>query len=533
MVAKGEIPWPSVGHMLRARAEELGDRELFRFEGASASFREVEERSNRLANLLRAHGVGRGDRVALMMHNGLEWPTAWLGVAKAGAVTVPANVSYREDDLAHVLTDSGACLALVAEEFGPLFSRIAGRCPELREILALGHAESEDPRATGIASELESAPSGFALDGPRPGDLMNLQFTSGTTGVPKACMQTHEFWLEFAGLVCDCAALTPDDVVLTAQPFSYLDPQWAAVACIRAGIPLLILPRFSASTFWKSVAENGITFFSTVGTIPVFLMKQPPSPYEKNHRLRLVACAGLPAQLHAAVEARWGVPWREAFGMTETGIDLMVPIEDADSVGSGAMGRPVGTKRARVVDEEGREVPDGAPGELVIRGRPLMSGYWNRPEANAEVFRDGWFHTGDLARRDQRGYFYMVGRKKDMVRRSGENIAAAEVENVVNEHPSVRASAVVPIPDELRGEEVKAFVLLLPGIEATAATARAIVEFASRKLARFKLPRFVEFVEELPLTPSERIAKHELLARSEDPRAGAHDVSPPTQGGSQ
>ena len=229
----------------------------------------------------------------------------------------------------------------------------------------------------------------------------------------------------------------PSDVALTAQPFSYVDPQWNVVMCLVAGIPLVILPRFSATTFWASVNGAGATFFYVLGTMPVFLLKQPPDPaVERAHRVRFVACSGIVPQLHAAFEARWGVPWREAFGMTETGVDLVVPIDDVSSVGSGAAGKPIPGKEAKVVDIDGVPLADGQVGELCLRGSGMMLGYWNKPEATAERMQDGWMHTGDLASRDAKGYYHIVGRLKDMIRRGGENISAAEVEGVMTQHPA-------------------------------------------------------------------------------------------------
>jgi crotonobetaine/carnitine-CoA ligase len=288
----------------------------------------------------------------------------------------------------------------------------------------------------------------------------------------------------------------------------------------------VILPRFSASTFWQSVKDHGVTFFYVLGTMPVYLYKQPENPaVERTHRVRVAVCSGIPREIHAAMETRWGCPWREGYGSTESGVDLLVLPEETDSVGSGRMGRPVRGREAKVVDAQGRELPDGAVGELVLRGKDMMQGYWNNPAATAEKLVGGWLHTGDLVVRDEAGYFRLVGRTKDMIRRTGENIAAAEVEAVLCEHPAVRAAAVVPVPDELRGEEVKAFVQLQLGETPATAPPEALLEFVRSRLAPFKVPRFVEFVDRFPLTPSERVAKHELVRATGDPRARAYDAA--------
>jgi acyl-CoA synthetase (AMP-forming)/AMP-acid ligase II len=270
------------------------------------------------------------------------------------------------------------------------------------------------------------------------------------------------------------------------------------------------------------VARHGVTFFYCLGTMPIVLLKQPPSPEEREHRVRAVMCSAIPPQLHATIEARYGCPWREAYSTTETGpVCLSVPLDDTASVGSGAMGWPGPACEARVVDADGRDVPDGTPGQLLMRGPGMMLGYWRNPGATDAWLRDGWAHTGDVVYRDPRGAFHLVGRVKDMIRRSGENIAAQEVEAVLAEHPAVHAAACVPVPDEVRGEEVKAFLQPQPGIAPDEALARDVVEFCRGRLAGFKVPRYVTFVDSLPLTPSQRVEKHRL----DRTPAGAWDLA--------
>ncbi len=485
----------SLGHLLRERAATAGDRPLFRFGGVTTTVAEVEERTNRLANVLRARGVGRGDRVAVMLPNGVGFPVAWLAIGKLGAVIVPVNVGYRSDDLAHVIEDSGAVLALAgtAEAARALLDTPVAQVG-LMDPADAGPARQAVAGAFDAGAETAAASRSCELPEIGPGDLVNLQYTSGTTGFPKGCMLTHGYWLRLAELAAGFTGAGPGDVDLTTQPFSYMDPQWNTVLCLMAGIPLVILPRFSASTFWRSVREEGVTFFYLLGTMPIYLFRQPEDPQDRANRVRLVLCSGIVAELHAAFERRWGAPWREAYGMTETGVDLVVPADDGTCVGSGAIGVPVPGKHVEIVD-----------GEIVVTGSPMMLGYWNAPGATAERIRDGRLYTGDLGRRDERGYFHLVGRRKDMIRRGGENIAAAEVEAVLARHPAVRAAAVVAVPDELRGEEVKAFVQV-----GAAVPPRELVAFVRQRLAAFKVPRFVEYVDEFPMTPSERIAKHLL-----------------------
>jgi crotonobetaine/carnitine-CoA ligase len=356
-------------------------------------------------------------------------------------------------------------------------------------------------------------------------DLLNIQYTSGTTGFPKGCMLTHDYWLLLGQTAAHFMKMQARDVDLTAQPFYYMDPQWNTVACLMAGATLVIIERFSASRFWSTVHRHGVTVLYMLGTMPFFLLKQDENPaLERAHRLRMIACSGIVPDFHREFERRWNVPWREAFGMTETGVDLVVPLDDIASVGSGAMSAPVPTKQARVVDSDGQTLPDGEIGELVVSGKPMMQGYWNELDITAQTIRDGWLHTGDLVYRDERGYFHWVGRLKDMIRRSGENIATAEVESVLIEHPAVQAAAVIAVPDALRGEEVKAYIILKTGENQESVPPHSLHAFAAQKLAAFKLPRYIEYVDHLPLTPSERVAKHLLIAAKPDLRTDSYDL---------
>jgi crotonobetaine/carnitine-CoA ligase len=514
----------SLPHLLGEQAAAFGDRECLRLEGRRLTFAQLEEASARLAGALAGLGVRRGDRVALMLPNGFEFPTAWLALARLGAVTVPLNVQSPAADLRHVLSDSGARLALAGRAEAKVLRQAAPACPALGAVAVYG----PEPAPAGALdlAELARDAAPAAIAPVRPDDLLSIQYTSGTTGFPKGCMLTHRFYLELAGAARDYGRFTRGDVVLTAQPFYYMDPPWNLVLCLLVGMSLVVLPRFSASTFWSTVKEHRATFFYCLGTMPLYLLKQPEDPdVERGHRVRLVLCSGIVPQLHAEFERRWGCPWREVYGSTELGAVLRVPLEDAASVGSGAMGAPFPDREVRVVDADGRAVPRGEAGELLVRGGTTMLGYWGNPEATARWRdADGWARTGDLVFADERGFYHLVGRLKDMIRRGGENIAAAEVEAVLCQHPGVLAAACVPVPDPLRGEEVKAYVQLRPGETPKTVPPEALVTFARERLARFKVPRFVQYVDRFPMTPSERIAKQELLKRGVDLRAGAWDA---------
>lgn len=495
----------TVAGLLSEAGTKFGAREFLRCCDRTVTFAQAAREVVLWSCGLAAYGVGPGERVAIMLPNDSRWPLSWLATLRHGSVAVPINHSYRSDDLEHVLDDSGAVLVLTDEDTRPLLEATTRVRSGAAQVLSV-----DDLAAAGTG--LEDAPAAVTSH-----DLANLQYTSGTSGFPKACMLTHDYWVRMGELTAANAEVHSGDVALTAQPFSYIDPMWNTVMCLTAGIPLVVLPRFSASGFWADVRAHRVTFFYVLGSMPVLLYKQPSYPEDTDNDVRLVLCSAIPPELHEDLEARWGAPWREAYGLTETGVDLAVPIHDTRLVGSGKVGFAVTGKTVRVVGDDGSAVPSGDPGEIVTCGLPMMRGYWNQSEKTREVLRDGCFHTGDLGVMDEDGAIKIVGRLKDMVRRGGENVACSEVERVLDQHADVVMSAVAGVPDEVLGEEVKAYVQLAAGVEPSAATAAEVAAFAGSRLARFKVPRRVEFVDDFPLTPSARVAKPTLQARPVNP----------------
>jgi acyl-CoA synthetase (AMP-forming)/AMP-acid ligase II len=509
---------PTLTGLLAQRATDSGDREFLRVDEWSWTFHEIDAWTSRLAHrLVEVDGVRPGDRVAIMLPNVVHWPVGWLAALKAGAVAVPVNCSYQRADLAFVLRDSGARVVLTDAERAGLIAEVV-------------HDEALDAQVVDVADDgSERFPATAPDRVVGPSTLANLQYTSGTTGFPKACMLTHDYWVRLGWLCAGVTGLGSDDVLLTAQPFSYMDPQWNTAVALTVGAPLVVLPRFSATTFMADVRRHRASFVYVLGSMPTLLFKQPPSADDRDNHLCAVFCSGIPVALHAQLEERWGAPWREVYGMTESGIDLSSPFDDAAAVGSGSLGGPVPTKRVRVVDpaDPAVELRDGEPGELVVSGAPLMSGYWNRPDATASTLRDGWLHTGDLVVRRPDGGLQLVGRIKDMVRRGGENVACAEVEAALERDDQIVTAAVVAVPDEVLGEAVKAFLQLREGVAADRATAQRILEGAGTQLARFKVPRYVEFVADFPRTPSERVSKPALKTRAAEQPGTTHDFAPP------
>ena len=511
---------------LRRAASRWPDRPALVFDetGESLSFSELAVRVDRVAAALARAGIRRGDRVGIMLPNRVEWPLAWLGLARVGAVMVPVNTGYRTADAGFVLGHAGIRAVVTIAEFVPLLVDVRADIEGGFEILCV------DGDAEGEALDFSALIQAQAGDTPPdPGvdthTLVNVQYTSGTTGEPKGCMLSHSWFMRFAWRVTVLHdGLDDSDTILTSQPFYYVDPQWNLAVTLLSGATLVVLDRFSPSTFWHKVRTHRVTWFYCLGVMPKLMLNTPPSPCDREHSVKRVVCSAIPRADHAVIEARWGVPWYEAFGMTESGLDIAVENTDHDeSVGTGCIGSPMPGREARVVDAQDRPVPAGTAGELVLRGVGLMDGYYRNRAATAAVFRNGWLHTGDIVRRDERGRFHYVSRMKDMIRRSGENIAAAEVEEVIMRHPGVRLAAVLAVEDDLRGEEVMAYVVPGDGVAREEVSPAVLCAFCAERLARFKVPRYWKYRDDLPRTPSERIRKEALREERQDPTTGAWD----------
>ena len=512
---------------LRRAAARWPDRTALVFDetGESLTFSDLAARVDRVAAALAHIGIGSGDRVGIMLPNRVEWPLAWLGLARIGAVMVPVNAGYRTVDAGFVLQHAGVRAVLTMHELVPLLVEVRAEGGSAFEILCI------DGDAGGEALDFPALVDAHAHDVPPAvridsHTLVNVQYTSGTTGEPKGCMLSNSWFMRFAWRVTVLHdGLDRSDTILTSQPFHYVDPQWNLAVALLSGATLVVLDRFHPSTFWRKVRKHRVTWFYCLGVMPKLMLNTPPSPLDRDHSVKRVICSAIPRADHAAIEARWGVPWYEAFGMTESGLDIAVELEDHDeTVGTGCIGTPMPGREARVVDAEDRPVPAGAPGELVLRGVGLMDGYYRNRQATADAFRNGWLHTGDVVHCDERGRFHYLSRMKDMIRRSGENIAAAEVEEVIMRHPGVRLAAVLAVEDDLRGEEVMAYVVPGDEVSREQVSPAVLSAFCAERLARFKVPRYWKYRADLPRTPSERIRKEALRDEHGDPTAGAWDL---------
>lgn len=481
---------------------EGGSRPMVIFDdGTELSCEDFLEATERLAAGLAA-AVGPGTEVGLAIANRAEFLIAYYAVISLRGVVVQFGPKIGDAEAEHVVADRSLALAIAEGPAADVLERVnGGRVTVLRV----------DPAAAephGLASHY--GPERRRLDDPEasPEDTISVGYTSGTTGLPKALAFTHDEPLRYADVVLRTLPMTKSDRILCPLQFHYGDPLWLLLASVLHSTPLVVMRKFSVSRFWDVAVRFEVTRLMSIGAIPTLLLKAEPTSAERAHRIEVAIAVGVPRDQHAELVARFGFPWLEYYGMSETCVTIALPRACADRyVGTGALGIPVPEAQVRLVDGAGLVLTGPAAGELEVTGPwvPFRE-YVGNPEATAQMLHNGWIRTGDLMRRDEDGVYYFESRSKELIRRGGENIAPAQIEEVLRSHPSVVDAAVVPVPDPVRDEEVKAYVQ----VRADVAPAE-LAEHCALHLAPHKVPRFIELrTEPFTLTPSQRIRKQDL-----------------------
>jgi crotonobetaine/carnitine-CoA ligase len=452
------------------------------------------------------------ENVSLLLPNCIEFAIAWFGLAKIGAVAAPVNTSFRGAVLASAFNLVDSRVLVVHQDLLPALLEILAELPNIREVVVVGEAlvelEKSGVRWTRWQDLAEDSTASYEPREVPFSALTLLLYTSGTTGRSKAAMISHRYVLEQARLTVQGLKLRQDDVLYCPYPMFHLDSAVMTIApalvlrCVAA-----IGERFSVSKYWDEVRALGATVFDFMGATLTMLWKQPPSPKDRDHRARLGWGVPMPAWAEA-FEERFGCQLVELYGSTEVGSMIFNPPDQPRRVGS--CGRPIGPFDVALLDEDGFEVGPGVPGELVIRPKApsmIMDGYYGMPEETLQAFKNLWFHTGDVLKRDVDGYLYFVGRCKDMIRRRGENISAAEVEMVIEEHPDILECAVYGVPSEMTEEEVMVCAVTREG---RSLSPQDLTDYCAQRMASFMVPRFVRFAASLPKTPTDKVEKFRL-----------------------
>jgi len=499
-----------LGDLLRDAAATHGDRCLLQFEDLRRSFIEMHLAANRAANGLAALGVTRSSRVAIMAGNSLAFVEAWFGTARAGAVYVPINTDYKGDILAYQLAKADVSHIVLEPDYLERMAAVADRLPRLGHII-LTRDPGGSPRQLG---RLEITTLDAVLDAPdsdpdiavAPSDPLAISFTSGTTGPSKGVLASHAHVITFARDWITAVDYAPGQSIYSCMPLFHAVASWLGVVpAIINGGRIAFAPRFSASRFWDDVRRYEADVAHGIFSMVPILMKQPPRSDDGDQPARRFYFA----KVDPAFEARFNCRIVEVYGATETGVVTMTPPGGERRIDS--CGKPNdATFDVMLADENDAPVPIGEVGEILVRPKQpfaMLTAYYNNPEATVDAFRNLWFHTGDNARADADGYLYFVDRKKDAIRRRGENISSSEVEAVLNRHPAVLECAVIAAPSELGEDEVKAVVVLRDG---ALATAEDLWAFSEEHMPRFWVPRFIELRVEMPKTPSQKIQKYLL-----------------------
>ena len=522
------LPWQqSLGEFLAEVIQRNPNKVFLEISGQPITYRQFDDAIKRTAGMFQASGIRHGDRVCLFLPNCAEFMYCWFGLALIGAISVPINTAYKRDEAAYILNNAGASALVTHTSLLDVAREAAGLAPDVRHKLLVGGTES------GWTGFSESMASATPIDSPAavsPQDICMLVYTSGTTGNPKGVMLTHQIYVASGQGFAHWTEASSDDRFFTCLPFFHANAQYySTMGTLAAGATLVVEERFSASRFWEQVREAKATVVNFIGMMMPVLSKQPESPLDSQNTVRLFyGSPSFDPPFLQAFQDRFGTDIIVGFGMTECCYGSIEKIGAARRPNSSGQPRQHPDQRFQnqvaIVDDDGKPLPTGAAGEIVLRNPVVTPGYWRNEDQTRESLQDGWLHTGDMGRLDDDGFLYFVDRKKDVIRRRGENISSQEVEDTIKAHPTVLDCAVIAVPSDLGEDEVKAYVTPRPGATVDPPVyLTEIVHWCAARLAYFKVPRYFEVRDDLPRTPSMRVRKDILRRERDDLTAGCFD----------
>jgi crotonobetaine/carnitine-CoA ligase len=516
------------GSILDDKAHKHPDRVYVKFKDQSITYANLSKTTNIFANAYASLGVKKGDCVSIMMPNCIEYLYHTFGCAKLGAIDSPINIAYKGAFLQHVISNSKSEVLLVHEDFLERLKLIEAELPTLKKIVVYSPHDRE-PEVN--FKKFEVLPFSVLFEAPAVSpnnspishiDPFDVIYTSGTTGRSKGVVRSHNCVYLYGADIASFLEIKENDVTYNCLPMFHMNHRLTTVYALLLGGSYAIGERFSASKFWDDIREHGCTGFHVLAGMAQFILAQPPTDNDNANPAHWGFGTMNTPEVGKTLEGRFNVRmYRGYFGMTEASEITLLSKKEADDLKKTGRWEQVISMgkenkelyEVKLVDEEDEEMPLGEVGEIVCRpsrSYGMMTEYLNNPEATAQAFRNLWFHTGDLAKKDEDGFFYFVDRKKDYIRRRGENISSFEVEEIFNSNPNVLESAVIGVKSEVAEEEVMAIVKLKEG---RTLSPEELTGWCEDKLPYFAVPRFVEFLEELPKTPTGRVRKHELRAR--------------------
>jgi len=493
--------------LLARNVAQRPDHPFLLHEGQRVTYTEFDRLVNRMAHALIGLGVRPGDRVTLGMGNSVEYVVAQFAILRAGAVIHPVNPGLGSAELGFIVAHAEPRVVVTSAEMAPYFSPPKMTLPANCRLAVIGETKGEARGAAGggvdlgrCIDESPDTPPGLPIDANDPSTLL---YTSGTTGKPKGVLFRHHSTGAAGAHFLETLQITGDDVILAVTPLFHGNAWGAVVTAIQAGGTVAFPRSFQKGDFWPLVHRAQATVLYTLGTILAILLTQEETELERDNPLRIIVGLGS-ANIRQRIIDRFGVEHvAECFGSTDAGVVTIEPLGQAPRVGS--CGPPVPGVTIRIADDTGQPLPTRAVGEILIHSPHRMAEYFRNPEDTAAALREGWFHTGDLGYLDEDGWLYFVDRKRDVIRRGGENMSSVLIEKTLREHPSVADCAVIGVPDPVLGQEVKAYI-----VASAPVTADELREFASHRLAKFQVPRLWEFRDSLPKTPTQRVEKYKL-----------------------
>ena len=516
----------SLGEFLDTVVRRDPDKVFVEMLGEALTYRQFQHQVQRTAAMFKGLNVTRGDRVCLFLPNCLEFLYCWFGLSYLGAIGVPINTAYKKEETAYILNNSAA-VALVAHES---LSNTAGDAAALagsvvHRLIVAGESDNNWTSFSEALSRVSPLESPVDVS---PDTVSMLGYTSGTTGNPKGVKVSHLMYVAAGQGFAHWTQASAADRFFTCLPYFHANVQYySTMGALASGATLVVEERFSASRFWTQVREAKATVVNFIGMMMPVLAKQTPSPEDSHNDVRLFyGSPAFPPDFLESFQQRFGTDIIVGFGMTETCYGTIEPIGHPHTPSSSGQPRqhpdPRFINEIRIVDPAtGKRLGPGEVGEITLSNPAVMSGYWRNEEQTRQALRDGWLYTGDLGRLDEENFLIYVDRKKDIIRRRGENISSQEVEGVIKRHPSVMDCAVIAVPSELGEDEVKAYVALKPG---AALAPEDVLYWCAESLAYFKVPRYLEMREELPGTPTLRVRKDLLRSEREDLIEGCFDA---------
>ena len=512
--------WDTVTAVLARAAEGFGDRTFLDFTGETHTYSKVDQLSTRLANGLRALGVGRGDRVCTLMNTNLDAVLVWFATNKLGAIYVPINSAYKGDYLRHQIADAGSSFIITELEYLSRFGLITEELPGVESIIV--RAPADDLAAhESVGKPVVALADAMGSDDPivdenKFSDVSMIIYTGGTTGLSKGCIVSHNYACNLSRQFVENGKRTADDVNWSPLPLFHLNALCSTVlSSAMVGGMASLFPRFSVTNFWPEIERSGATIVNLLGSMLTFIAEQADTDAAKRcfGQLRAVRGSPFPAPLQEKWKTRFGVKkvGSNVYGLTEA--CSVTSLSDDDFAKPGSSGKRNDDFDVMIADDDGTEVPAGSVGEILIRPRRahvMFEGYWNRPEDTLKILGNLWLHSGDLGKFDEDGFFYFVDRKKDYLRRRGENISSFELETAFRKHSLIEDVAVHSVLSETAEDDVKATVVLKAEAGAEEITPEQLCNWAADRIPYFAIPRYIEFRDNLPRNPVGRVLKYVL-----------------------